>query len=115
MFAAHHRLANLVVIVDVNGQQALGYTREVLNLEPLADRWESFGWDVQEVDGHDLDAMASALGQAGEHGDRPHIVLARTVFGKGVSFMEQRIEWHYLPMSEEEYTIAVDQLNGSPA
>jgi transketolase len=115
MFAAHHRLSNLAVIVDVNGQQALGYTRDVLNLEPLADRWRSFGWDVHEVDGHDLAAMASALGQTAEDDSRPHILLARTVFGKGVSFMEQRIEWHYLPMSEEEYTIAIEQLTGSSA
>lgn len=115
MFAAHHGLSNLVAIVDVNGQQALGYTRDVLDLEPLADRWRAFGWDVHEVDGHDLEAMASALGQTADRDSGPRILLARTVFGKGVSFMERRIEWHYLPMSEEEYTIATAQLNGSPA
>jgi transketolase len=115
MFAAHHRLSNLMVIVDVNGQQALGYTRDVLDLEPLVDRWQSFGWDVHEVGGHDLEAMASALDRAEQDDSRPHILLARTVFGKGVSFMEQRIEWHYLPMSEKEYTIAVEQLDGNPA
>lgn len=115
MFAAHHRLSNLVAIVDVNGQQALGYTQDVLNLEPLGDRWRSFGWDVHEVDGHDLEAMASALDETAEDDSRPHILLARTVFGKGVSFMEKRIEWHYLPLSEQEYTIAVDQVNGTAA
>jgi transketolase len=115
MFAAHNRLSNLVAIVDVNGQQALGYTRDVLTLEPLADRWRSFGWDVREVDGHDLGAMAQALNETAHDDSRPHMLLARTVFGKGVSFMEQRIEWHYLPLSEDEYTVAVEQLNGTAA
>jgi transketolase len=115
MFAAHHRLSNLVVIIDVNGQQALGHTRDVLDLEPLADRWRSFGWDVQEVDGHDCGGLARALDRATADDSRPHMVLARTVFGKGVSFMERRIEWHYLTMSEEEYALAAEQLTGSPA
>lgn len=115
MFAAHHRLSDLVVIIDVNGQQALGYTRHVLDLEPLGDRWRSFGWDVQEVDGHDLVEMAVALDRAIADDSRPHVLLARTVFGKGVSFMERRLEWHYLPMSEDEYTLAVEQVTGSPA
>ena len=89
MFAAHHRLGNLAVIIDVNGQQALGYTRDVLDLEPLADRWRSFGWDVQEVDGHDWRrwhrrSIGSPGRQLAAHAGRP------TVFGKGVSFMERR-------------------------
>ena len=115
MFAGHHRLGNLVVLIDVNGQQALGYTRDVLDLEPLAERWRSFGWDVQEVDGHDLEGMARALDRTTENDSRPHVLLARTVFGKGVSFMERRLEWHYLPMSENEYTLAIEQLTGNPA
>ena len=115
MFAAHHRLSDLVVIVDVNGQQALGYTRDVLDLEPLGDRWRSFGWDVREVDGHDLVGMAVALDRAIADDGRPHVLLARTVFGKGVSFMERRLEWHYLPMSEDEYTLALEQVTGSSA
>ncbi len=115
MFAAQHRLGNLVMIVDVNGQQALGYTRDVLDLEPLADRWQSFGWDVQEVDGHNREQLATAIESAVEDESAPHVILARTVFGKGVSFMESRIEWHYLPMSENEYTLALAELSGSPA
>lgn len=113
MFAAHHRLGNLVVIIDVNGQQALGYTRDVLDLEPLANRWDSFGWDVEEVDGHDVEQMAVALDRAVADESLPHVILARTVFGKGVSFMEQRIEWHYLPMSDDEYALALAELSGS--
>jgi transketolase len=111
MFAAHHRLSNLVAIIDVNGQQALGYTRDVLDLEPLAARWESFGWDVHEVDGHDLAELGATL-QALEVDDGPpHVLLARTIFGKGVRFMENRIEWHYLPQTDAEYAKAISELD----
>jgi transketolase len=116
MFAAHHRLANLVALIDVNGQQAFGYTREVLDLEPLAARWSSFGWDVHDVDGHDGEALGAALEQsAGAAGDRPHVILARTTFGKGVDFMESRVEWHYLPMSDDQYSLALQQVSESAA
>lgn len=107
MFAAHHRLANLVVIVDVNGQQALGYTREVLDLAPLSRRFEAFGWEAVAVDGHDTAAMAAALGSFDTREGRPHVLLAATVFGRGVSFMEGRIKWHYWPMSDEEHRQAL--------
>jgi transketolase len=110
MFAAHHRLSNLTAIIDVNGQQALGFTRDVLDLEPLGDRWRSFGWEVQEVDGHDVAALQNAVERAAHGSDRPQMILARTVFGRGISFMESRIEWHYLPMSDDEYGKAVREL-----
>jgi transketolase len=113
MFAAHHRLSNLVAIVDVNGQQALGYTRDVLDLEPLSDRWRSFGWDVNDIDGHDLPEMIETLEQLDVAEGPPHVLLARTVFGKGISFMQQRIEWHYLPLSDQEYELALAELLGS--
>jgi transketolase len=108
MFAAHHRLGNVIALVDVNGQQALGYTRDVLDLAPLSTKWEAFGWDVQVVDGHDVGALTSAL----EHlpPTKPHVVLARTVFGRGVSYMEGTIDWHYLPMSDEQYGVALREL-----
>ena len=110
MFAAHHGLANLVAIVDLNGQQALGYTREVLDLSPLAERWRAFGWDVHEVDGHDSETLAQILRDVDlEHG-RPHVLIARTVFGKGVSFMENRIAWHYWPMDDDQYDRASREL-----
>jgi transketolase len=116
MFAAQHHLANLTVLIDVNGQQALGYTRDVLDLEPLADRWQSFGWQVHEVDGHDLDALGSALTDTATDRDpRPRVILGRTTFGKGVEFMESKIEWHYLPMSDQEYTRALEELSGAGA
>lgn len=112
MFAAHHKLANLDAIVDVNGQQALGPTREVLDLSPLAPRWRSFGWDVREADGHDPEALRSALGQR-EGDERPRIVLARTVSGKGVGFMEGRVDWHYRPMSDAEFALATAEVEAA--
>ena len=111
MFAAHHGLANLVAIVDLNGQQALGYTDEVLDLSPHADRWRAFGWDVHEVDGHDVAGLRETMaGLAFEVGP-PHVLLARTTFGKGVSYMESRIEWHYKPMSDDEYATACAEVD----
>jgi transketolase len=107
MFAAHHRLANLVAIVDANGQQALGYTRDVLDLEPLTGRFAAFGWETQEVDGHDVDALAAALEQRGE---RPRAIVARTTFGKGVSYMEGLVKWHYWPMSDADYERALAEV-----
>lgn len=109
-FAAHHRLSRLVAIVDANGQQALGYTREVLNQEPMADRWRAFQWDVHEVDGHDREKMARTIEGLPTATGPPHVVIARTVFGKGVSFMESKIKWHYWPMSDEEYTQALREV-----
>lgn len=111
MFAAHHRLGNLIAIVDVNGQQALGYTRDVLEPGPPArDRWEAFGWDVHEPDGHDPDALAATIDALDTGDERPHVLLARTTFGKGVSFMESRIEWHYLPLTAEQHAQALSEL-----
>jgi transketolase len=111
MFAAHHRLSNLVAIVDWNGQQALGYTEDVLSLRGLPDRFRSFGWEVHEIDGHDTDALARVAGGLSPDGP-PHVLIARTVFGKGVSFMEGKIHWHYWPMSDEEYVRALAEISG---
>jgi transketolase len=110
MFAAHHRLANLVALVDVNGQQALGYTREVLDLSPMAERWRAFGWRVHDVDGHDRVALAAALTALDTASGAPHVLLCRTTFGKGVSFMEQQIKWHYWPLSDDEYRQALNEI-----
>jgi transketolase len=108
MFAAHHRLDNLTAFVDVNGQQALGYTRDVLSTAPLLERFASFDWDAVEVDGHDRTAMLDAA--TAPRDGRPRVLLCRTVFGKGVSFMEGQIKWHYLPMSDEQYRQATAEL-----
>jgi transketolase len=103
MFAAHHRLSNLVALVDLNGQQALGYTRDVMDTSPMAGRWRAFGWDVHEVDGHDPAGMQQVIASLDTCSGPPHVLIAHTTFGKGVSFMENRIEWHYLPMSDKQY------------
>ena len=113
MFAAHHRLANLIAIVDLNGQQALGYTEEVLSLSPMAERWSAFGWDVHEVDGHDAAAIAETVEQLDTQSGPPHVLIARTTFGKGVSYMENQIKWHYWPMSQDEYQTALEEI-GAP-
>jgi transketolase len=115
MFAAHHRLGRLTLVLDLNGQQALGYTRDVLDLSPVADRFESFGWEVSDVDGHNHDALHAALGAEREAQARPHLVVARTTFGSGVSFMESRIEWHYLPLTDEQAERALDELRQAEA
>jgi transketolase len=110
MFAAHHRLANLVAIIDANGQQALGYTKDVLDLSPLPRRWGAFGWDVHVVDGHDVEALTETIERLDTAVGPPNLLVAETVFGKGVSYMESQIKWHYWPMSDEEYTQALAEL-----
>ena len=101
LFAAHHRLGNLTAIIDLNGQQALGYTKDVCDMPDMTGRWGAFGWDAEEIDGHDGEALTKKLADLG--GERPRMLVARTTFGKGVSFMESQIKWHYLPMTDEEY------------
>jgi transketolase len=111
MFANQHRLANLVAIVDLNGQQALGFTRDVLDLAPMAERWRAFGWDVHEIDGHNPAGIAETVAQLDFGSGSPHVLVAHTVFGHGVSFMESRIRWHYMPMSDEEYVLALAEVD----
>lgn len=110
MFAAHRSLSNLIAIVDANGQQALGYTKDVLDLEPMADRWRAFGWEAIEVDGHDRELLGDTLDGLDTTSGGPHVLIARTTFGKGVSFMESLIKWHYLPMSQRDYELALFEL-----
>lgn len=107
-FAAHHQLSNLVAILDLNGQQALGFTDEVVKMSPMGARWEAFGWRVSEVDGHDQDAIKAAL-TALDTSTRgaPHMLIAHTVSGKGVGYMERTIEWHYRSMNDEQYAEAM--------
>jgi transketolase len=111
MFAAHHRLSNLTVIIDLDGQQALGYTSEVLSLAPLADKWRAFGWDALEVDGHNGRLLEDTLQSLNYASGSPHVLIAKTTFGKGVSFMENQISWHYLPMSDEQYEQALEEIS----
>jgi transketolase len=109
MFAAQHGLHNLTAIVDLNGQQALGYTRDVIDLgQRMAALWGGFGWDAVDVDGHDTAAIRAAL-DAPRHG-RPRVLVAHTTFGKGVDYMESQIRWHYMPMDDDEYASARAQV-----
>jgi transketolase len=115
MFAAHQRISNLVAIVDWNRQQALGYTKDVLDVDQPAERWKAFGWDVVEVDGHDIEEMVRCARSLDfSPGGRPHALIARTTFGKGVSFMESQIKWHYWPMSETEFSQAMTEVGVRP-
>lgn len=115
MFAAHHGLANLVVILDLNGQQAMGYTKDVLDLSVPTQRWDAFDWDVHELDGHDTATMQATLSSLDFTAGLPHVVIARTTFGKGISFMENVIDWHYLPMTDEQYSQALGELEAQAA
>ena len=107
IFAKHHRLENLTMIVDLNGLQGFGLTREVADLEPLAEKFQTFGLHTREIDGHDCEELREALA---EHPAGPNVVVARTRKGRGVSFMENRMEWHYLPMGEDLYRQAIEEL-----
>jgi len=108
LFAGHHRLGNLTLIVDVDGQQGLGRTRDVLDLGDVAAKLRSFGWDAAEVNGHDPVALRVAL-TAVPHG-MPRAVVARTVAGHGVSFMEGQIAWHHLAMTDAQYEQALAEV-----
>jgi transketolase len=112
MFASHHRLSNLVAIVDYNQLQSLTTTQRTLALEPFADKWRAFGWQVVEVDGHDHGQLAAALAvPRPAEPDRPRCVLAHTTKGKGVSFMENQVLWHYRPPSDAELIDAIAQVD----
>ena len=114
MFAAHRHLGNLVAIVDHNGLQIDGAITDVCNPEDLGAKFAAFGWDVTEVDGHDVAALVDALGALkAAGGDRPHAVIARTVKGKGVSFMENQAGWHGKAPNAEELTIALADLQAA--
>jgi len=111
LFAAHHELANLCAVIDYNKIQSLASTEETLRLEPFADKWRAFGWDVQEADGHDHQHLATALDVSAPGRTRPRVVIAHTTKGKGVSFMESSVLWHYRSPQGEEYNNAIRELD----
>lgn len=111
MFAAHHRLHALVAIIDVNGQQGFGFTRDVLSLAPFADKWRAFGWDVHEIDGRSAAAVVNVVEGLDTRSGPPHVLLARTTFGDGVSFMENDLDWHYAKLTREQFEEALSQVN----
>ncbi len=109
-FAAQHRLSNLVVLVDFNRQQALGYTRDILDQSNLSERFRAFGWNALDVEGHNPEQLQATIDGLDFSGDKPHVLVAHTTFGKGVSFMENTIKWHYWPMNDAEYAQAVQDV-----
>ena len=116
LFASHHQLHNLVIIVDANGYQAMGTTTEVMNLEPFADKFRSFGFEAYDINGHDLpllNATFAGLGKAQADALKPKGIVARTIKGKGVTFMEGKNEWHYGRLTEEIYGQAMAEVRGS--
>lgn len=111
MAASHYRLDNLVGIVDYNGLQIDGTNRDVMNIEPVADKWRSFGWHVVEVDGHDFVQLLDAFRQAADIKGRPTMVVAHTIKGKGVSFMENVVDFHGKAPTAEQVELALRELD----
>jgi transketolase len=110
MAAAHFKVDNLVAIVDHNKQQIDGWNWEVMNLEPLGEKWRSFGWRVIEIDGHNFDQILAAFEQAKLVKGQPTVIIAHTIKGKGVSFMENNPEFHGRATTPEETELALKEL-----
>lgn len=110
MAAAHYRLDNLAAFVDHNGLQIDGPVTEVMSPEPLTDKWKAFGWHVLSIDGHDLEQILSAIEEAKKTKGRPTVIIAKTVKGKGVSFMEDQVGWHGVAPKPEQVTQALAEL-----
>ena len=110
LFSGHQHLDNLIAIIDYNKIQALGRVKEVLDLEPYCDKWRSFGWEVKEVDGHDFSQLFSTFDSLPFKDGKPSVVIAHTIKGKGVSFMENQLLWHYRCPDENEYLKALKEI-----
>jgi transketolase len=114
LFAAHHGLSNLVAIVDYNRIQGIGPIADVIELAPFAEKWTAFGWEVREIDGHDHQALYTALAAVPFVAGKPSCLLAHTVKGKGVSFMENTVLWHYRIPRGAEFDAALAELEAQP-
>lgn len=104
LFAAHHKLSNLTAIIDYNRIQSLGHTKDICNLDNLSEKFKAFGWEAIEVDGHNFDDLIKAFAKLDQ--EKPKAIIARTIKGKGVSFMENNLTWHYKNPNSEEYELA---------
>jgi transketolase len=113
LFAAHQRLSNLVAVIDYNKLQSLAPVADTIGLEPFADKWRSFNWAVHQVDGHDHEALQAAFEVAGADG-RPTCIIADTIKGRGVSFMENQVLWHYRAPQGAEFDAAMRELGVAP-
>ena len=112
MAGAHYKLDNLTAILDFNGLQIDGENEEVMNIHPIAEKWESFGWNVLVIDGHDFQQIIDGFEKAKETKEKPTIIIAKTVKGKGVSFMENQVGWHGNAPKKEEADKALGELGG---
>lgn len=112
MAAAHYRLDNLTLIVDRNRLQQGDTTERTMSLEPLADRWRAFGWSVVEIDGHNVPELISVLSSDPREEGHPTCVIAHTHKGRGVSFMEDKVEWHHRVPTGDELELALAELGG---
>jgi transketolase len=110
LFAPHHKLDNLVVIIDHNRIQSLGSITDVLNLDPLGEKFQAFRWAVREVDGHDIAAVQVALASVPWEVGKPSVLIANTVKGKGVGFMEGNLLWHYRSPNQDQLAAAQSQI-----
>ena len=108
--AAGQNVHHLTAIIDYNKWQATGRSQEVMALEPLTDKWKAFGWHTQRIDGHDFQAIKRSLDAAGAETKRPSVIVADTIKGKGVSFMEDDNNWHYRTPNTEELAAALAEL-----
>jgi transketolase len=115
MFAAHHKLDNLVAIVDYNKLQSLGSVADTLGLEPFTDKWRAFGWSIEEVDGHNHAQLLSAFERLPFSEGRPSVVIAHTTKGKGVSYMENQVAWHYRTPLGADFDQAILELEANDA
>lgn len=113
MLAAHLKLDNLIAIIDYNKIQSFGRVKEVIDLEPLSDKWVSFGWAVKEADGHNYNELLDSLESLPIEEGRPSMIIAHTIKGKGVSFMEDKLEWHYKSPSQDQYEKAIQEIEES--
>jgi transketolase len=109
--AAQYKLDNICVIIDKNQLQITGPTNEVCSTDPLPEKWESFGWAVREIDGNDIVALTAAFDALPFEKGKPSVIIANTIKGKGVSFMENQIKWHHGVPSEEQYHQAQHELD----
>jgi len=114
MGAAHHRLDNLICLIDINNQQADGPSSQIMGFEPLADKWAAFGWHVQQVDGNDLPAVLQAFDNARHLAEaKPRVILFDTLMGKGVPFLETRDKNHFIRVDPPEWQLALDHLDAT--
>lgn len=112
MFAAHYKLDNMTVFLDHNGLQIDGRNEDIMNIEPIDEKFKAFGWHVISIDGHDFEEIFNAIDEAKNTKEKPTIIIAKTVKGKGVSFMEDQVGWHGKAPSKEETEKALEELGG---